>query len=127
MPVSISYSDLRMITFSILYAPTLTFPLLALIINILYEGHDEIFKEWFGYAGNFDAQPFCGKPLPRFNYPDEAQIAIMCSDKRYKVLLLSLILLKVMLMPRASSMKQSQTLRQGSRKCQTYHLGLTFG
>jgi siroheme synthase (precorrin-2 oxidase/ferrochelatase) len=94
MPLTVTYSDLRMIIFSTLYSPTLAFPMVATIINLLHEGYDEILKQLFGYRGNFDAQPFCSNALPRTLYPDEAQIAIMCSDKRYRVRTASLIVSK---------------------------------
>lgn len=111
MPITITYSDLRMILFGTLYSPTLAFPLVATIITLLYEGYDDILKQLFGYPGNFDAQPFCSSALPRTLYPDEAHISIMCSDKRYRVRRAFRNLFEVILTRRISSMRQSQILK----------------
>ena len=111
MPLTITYSDLRKILFGTLYSPTLAFPMVATIINLLYEGYDDIIKQIFGYPGNFDAQPFCSNALPRTLYPDEAQISIMCSDKRYRVRRAFRNLFEVILTQRISSTRQSQILK----------------
>ena len=84
MPVSISYSELRMIMFSGLYSPTAAFPMFASILNLLHEGYFDVLKQLFGYGQNFDGCTYCGKNFPSLALPKEAQIAIMCSDKRYK-------------------------------------------
>lgn len=82
-PVIITYEDLRMLTFTILYSPTSTFHILAMVADLLYRGSYDILEQIFKFR--LDIQPFCGSPLPAMSYPNEAQNAIMCSDKRYVV------------------------------------------
>lgn len=82
-PVIITYEDLRMLTFTILYSPTSNFQILAMVADLLYRGSYDILEQIFRFG--LDITPFCGSPLPEMSYPNEAQNAIMCSDKRYVV------------------------------------------
>ena len=84
IPVTFSHGELKSLIFSSLYAPTLGFPTLALIINILHEGNEEVLKQIFGTL-LYDRPAVCAPPLPAQAYPGDAQSAIMCSDKRYPV------------------------------------------
>ena len=84
-PVVISYSDFRLLLFTILYGPTAGFSALALMMNMIYEGQGEQLGQFLAPAYVQDLKPVCSNPLPAWTYPNEAQNAIMCSDKRYKV------------------------------------------
>ncbi|RDL35439.1 uncharacterized protein BP5553_07370 [Venustampulla echinocandica] len=85
MPIVISYSDIRLVLFVCLYAPTQTFPIVAMILDSLYRGSDAVVGQIFGWPPDLELQPFCGPPPPPSLYPNEAQAAIMCSDKRYEL------------------------------------------
>jgi hypothetical protein len=84
-PIIISISDIRLILFSTLYAPTGTFPIVASFINLVYEGQGELLGQLFGAALVHDLKSTCEPQLPAFLSPSDAQLAIMCSDKRYPV------------------------------------------
>ncbi|KAK7755164.1 hypothetical protein SLS62_002979 [Diatrype stigma] len=78
LPVLITASDLKAIVFSTLYAPITAFPGLATLLDVILEGHlDQI-------AGSPVIPQLCHNiDLPI--WPTDAQAAVMCSDKRYKV------------------------------------------
>lgn len=82
IPYVITHSMLRQIMFSIMYFPNTGFPLAALIANFLYYGHGEILGEIY-YLPELGA--LCGPQPPAYAFLNEAQPAIMCSDKRYPV------------------------------------------
>lgn len=80
-PVVITYSDIRRTFFSSLYAPIMGFQIIAWVVGIIIE------KNYLPLAPLF-ALPYpfsmvCQQPAPAWQYPNEAQYAIMCSDKRY--------------------------------------------
>jgi hypothetical protein len=85
-PSVITYNTIKPIIFGGLYSPLHAFPLFARIFNMVYEGeanqlHDIILQP----HSIMDYEPFCSpQMLTTFN-PGDAQYAIMCSDKRYKV------------------------------------------
>lgn len=80
IPYVITHSVLRQIMFSIMYFPNIGFPVAALIANFLYYGHGEVLGET-PYLPELEA--LCGPQPPAYAFPNEAQPAIMCSDKRY--------------------------------------------
>jgi pimeloyl-ACP methyl ester carboxylesterase len=82
-PVIITYSDIRRICFSILYAPTYGFYSLAIIMDFILKGELQWIAQIFSIAFPFEIFPVCGEPGPAWMYPNEAQSSIMCSDKRY--------------------------------------------
>ncbi|PVH79184.1 alpha/beta-hydrolase [Cadophora sp. DSE1049] len=79
-PIVITNSHIRMILFSILYNPNVGFSALAWIFDMLSRGDDEILGQIIALP---EPEPFCAANLPAELFPNEAQIAIMCSDKRY--------------------------------------------
>lgn len=81
-PVLITHSHVRLILFSILYAPNSGFMAVAWIFDLLSRGYDDILGLIFQLP---EPEPFCAANLPAEIFPNEAQIAIMCSDKRYPV------------------------------------------
>jgi hypothetical protein len=82
MPVVITHSTVKMVTFLMLYLPNLTFPLLALMADLLDRGQAALLAELFQIPEPSD---LCGPKAPPYTFPNEAQSAIMCSDKRYPV------------------------------------------
>ncbi|KAH8668263.1 Alpha/Beta hydrolase protein [Tricladium varicosporioides] len=83
MPLVVSYSDIRRVIFSTLYAPTTTYPGVAMIMDFIYRGNLDILARIFTLSPMLELKPFCGPSPPAYFYPNEAQSAIMCSDKRY--------------------------------------------
>lgn len=71
-----------MILFSVLYNPNVGFSAVAWIFDMLSRGEDEILGQIVALP---EPEPFCAATLPAELFPNEAQIAIMCSDKRYPV------------------------------------------
>ena len=86
LPEVIYESDIRGILFSSLYHPMSTFPMIATMFNQLDRGNNE-FVKFFLAVFNFgtDLPSLCGPSPPPEAFPDEALLAIMCSDKRYPV------------------------------------------
>ncbi len=78
-PAILSKSLARQVVFAILYTPQTGFQSLAFILDLLYRGFGDALAPAFRMPG---LSPFCGAGLPPYVFPDEAQIAIMCSDKR---------------------------------------------
>ncbi|CAG8973623.1 hypothetical protein HYALB_00002188 [Hymenoscyphus albidus] len=81
VPLIITNEDFRSLMFVILYSPTANFHILAMVADLLYRGLYDILEQIFKVS--LDLQPFCGAAPPAMSYPNEAQLAIMCSDKRY--------------------------------------------
>ncbi|KAG4417337.1 hypothetical protein IFR04_009552 [Cadophora malorum] len=79
-PFIITNSHIRMILFSVLYNPNVGFSAVAWIFDMLSRGEDEILGQIVALP---EPEPFCAATLPAELFPNEAQIAIMCSDKRY--------------------------------------------
>ncbi|KAI2629118.1 TAP-like protein-domain-containing protein [Hypomontagnella submonticulosa] len=77
-PTLITASDFKMIIFSALYAPTLAFPSIAVLLKALVDGrlHEMVFST--------PPALFChNMTMPL--WPDDAQKVIGCSDKRYRL------------------------------------------
>jgi hypothetical protein len=81
-PIIVTESVLKQFMFAFLYAPIATFPLAAIIVDILYRGQGEMLGEIFIMP---EVERVCGPQPPAYTFPDEAQPAIMCSDKRHPV------------------------------------------
>ncbi|RDW94622.1 hypothetical protein BP5796_00385 [Coleophoma crateriformis] len=75
------YDNIRMLLFTSIYFPSQTFPILANILDILHRGDESEIQATFR-VGSLDSI-VCGPQAPASYYPGDAQIAIMCSDKRY--------------------------------------------
>jgi len=71
--------------FSALYRPTVGFPPIAYLFDLIYRREYETIGQILGAPIAFHRKPTCGLPGPYWAYPEEAQRAIMCSDKRYPV------------------------------------------
>lgn len=88
IPMTASVSFLRQVIFSTLYAPIGGFPIVAEILDALEKGKDDIVLGWLRpFSVFFDYQPYCSKAAGPFSGLGgfEAQKAIVCADKRYKV------------------------------------------
>jgi hypothetical protein len=81
-----------MILFSTLYGPTAAFPLVAFLVNFIYIGLGEQIAQALSLPYAYDLKTTCGTPLPSWMYPNDAQNAIMCSDKRHPVSFFIIIL-----------------------------------
>lgn len=83
-PIVVTHSHLKMVLFSTLYSPTAIFGAVAMIFDQLSRGQDELLAMIFGVLMP-ELEPACAANVPAEFFPDEAQSAIMCSDKRYTV------------------------------------------
>ncbi|PBP18219.1 proteinase [Diplocarpon rosae] len=79
-PIVITLSQVRMILFGILYSPNVGFTGVASVFDQLDRGNDDVLAQLFPLS---EPEPFCAANIPAEIFPNEAQIAIMCSDKRY--------------------------------------------
>lgn len=87
-PFILTYSDIKFVVFMALYAPMQGFRSLAALLVIL----ERNLGDWFEFdttPPSYDLKPVCEHSQPRWSYADDAQRAIMCSDKRYPVSKLS--------------------------------------
>ncbi|KAA8573083.1 hypothetical protein EYC84_003613 [Monilinia fructicola] len=81
-PFILTYSDIKFVVFMALYAPMQGFRSLAALLVIL----ERNLGDWFEFdttPPSYDLKPVCEHSQPRWSYADDAQRAIMCSDKRY--------------------------------------------
>ncbi|KAJ5050550.1 uncharacterized protein L3040_002427 [Drepanopeziza brunnea f. sp. 'multigermtubi'] len=79
-PVVTTISQVRMMLFSILYSPNRGFPAVAWIFDQLLRGNEDVLAQVFPLP---EPELLCAPQTPAEVLPNEAQIAIMCSDKRY--------------------------------------------
>ncbi|KAK8041291.1 hydrolase [Apiospora phragmitis] len=79
IPAILNTGDIRMILFQALYAPNLAYPSVAQLLQAIYT--DQGLERWINplILGGL-----C-KNLSLPIWPDDAQKAVMCSDKRYKL------------------------------------------
>ena len=84
-PVIVTYGDIRSLAFVILYSPTIGFDTLAMIIDMIIQKNYQLLAALWAIPIPFSMfpDPVCEQPRPAWMYPNEAQPAIMCSDKRY--------------------------------------------
>lgn len=83
-PLILTYSDVKFLIFMALYAPMQGFRSVAGLLDIL----ERNLGDWFGVyptPPSYDLKPVCAHSQPRWSYPDDAQRAILCSDKKYPV------------------------------------------
>ncbi|KAL3423755.1 hypothetical protein PVAG01_05502 [Phlyctema vagabunda] len=80
-PVILHYEQLKAAVFSAIYFPSSTFPPLATLLDMVYR-NDEKALQMGMRAPTLGTLP-CGSKAPTWLYPGDAQMAIMCSDKRY--------------------------------------------
>ena len=85
LPMIVNYSDLRLLLFVTLYSPTQSFNGIAMVVDLLYRGIDSILSQIFAWPSALELPAYCGPPISSQYYANEAQPAIMCSDKRYVV------------------------------------------
>jgi hypothetical protein len=91
LPLIISYTDIKLLLFLTLYAPTATFDVVSQILDLLDRGLHSILSTIFVWPPIYELPSFCGPPPSPQYYATEAQTAIICSDKRYNVSLGRLI------------------------------------
>lgn len=80
LPSVLTISLVKQLLFAATYAPMTTFPLVALLMNELYNGIDLASQ-----LGGPDLVPFCGLKQKIAIYPDDSSTAIGCSDWRKNV------------------------------------------
>ena len=80
LPLSLTTSDVKLVIFQSLYSPVKLFPVLAIVLDLIYRDKD--------------LTPLLSRPdlgfacLPNQNlrlYPDDSSFATSCSDRQYKV------------------------------------------
>lgn len=126
-PVIVTYSDFRMLMFAVLYGPTAGFPAIAYFANLLYLGQREAIGQLLASSVVlYDLGPICDSSLPTWSYPTEAQVAIMCSDKRYPVCR-GTHFSSYYPLTKPSLMTPFPTWKPNSRKWPISHRGLMFG
>ena len=84
-PAIITYEILKSIMFISLYFPLMTFPAAALLLDLFYRNDVEVLMSVFVLPPSIDIKPYCAGFVPPGYQVDDAQKAIMCSDKRYPV------------------------------------------
>lgn len=117
-PIVVTYSEVELLLFGVLYTPSQLFPAVAQIVDLLYQGHTEILGQIWSLP--YDHEPFCSPSLPSYMFANEAQNAIMCSDKRYPVSSVKSkqtnhVLIFHFFLP--SLMRAYQRLRKDTRRC----------
>jgi pimeloyl-ACP methyl ester carboxylesterase len=88
MPVIITYTDIRLLMFLTLYAPTKTFNVIAQVLDLIDRELYSILSTIFAWPAEYELPAFCGTSTSASHstgYGSEAQFAIICSDKRYIV------------------------------------------
>ncbi|KAL8392788.1 hypothetical protein RB595_002824 [Gaeumannomyces hyphopodioides] len=78
MPVLLRASDLKTAVFGMLYSPVATFPTLSLLLFIIESGLD---LSRLVVPPNL--APVCSATYVPVQYPEDSQLAIMCSDRRH--------------------------------------------
>ena len=80
-PFILTIDDLRSILFSALYTPNVMFKVVALLLDAILEENYQILEAMYTLARR---DSFC-IAQPESGYPTDAQLAIICGDKRYPV------------------------------------------
>lgn len=80
VPITVTASDIRQMLFSAIYSPVKLFPVVALVLDLIYRDEDIT-----ALATVPDLTAVCAPNLKLRHYPDESNIAISCSDRQYKV------------------------------------------
>ncbi|RYP75262.1 hypothetical protein DL770_007457 [Monosporascus sp. CRB-9-2] len=78
VPALVTAGDVKMVLFSSLYSPVAAFPIVASLLNVIFEGR----------LNQSTAPPIFPRLCHGLNlpvWPDDSQATIMCSDKRYKL------------------------------------------
>jgi len=83
VPVMITASEIKRMLFGSLYLPIASFPVIALVLNLIYENKADALGPLLMLGG--ELQDYCSPGLPAAYLPDDASIANMCGDKRYPV------------------------------------------
>ncbi|APA08232.1 hypothetical protein sscle_03g030020 [Sclerotinia sclerotiorum 1980 UF-70] len=81
-PFLMTYSDVKLLIFGALYAPIQGFASVAQLLDNL----ERSLGDWFEFTPtplSYDLKPVCEHAQPRWSYPNDAQRAILCSDKKY--------------------------------------------
>ena len=80
IPFMVSYMDVKQILLIATYLPTMLFPLVAYIINLIYSG-----ENLSPIAVPPDLAPLCDAEFGLITYPGDANIGCLCSDQRWQV------------------------------------------
>ncbi|ESZ96084.1 hypothetical protein SBOR_3561 [Sclerotinia borealis F-4128] len=82
IPSILTYSDIKFIIFTTLYGPMQGFRSVAALLDVL----ERNLGDWIEFEPippSYDLKPVCAHSQPRWSYPDDAQRAILCGDKKY--------------------------------------------
>lgn len=124
-PAIIHYDYIKTLLFGAAYSPTMSFPLVAVFMDVLYRRNEEAIRQTIRVPSL--APQACGPAMPVWMYPGDAQAAIMCSDKRYPVSRLSITTKLRDLLTRRSSMQVFKHSKEFSKPSPRAHLLPMYG
>lgn len=84
-PAVFTHYLLKYVIFSFFYSPIVTFPIMAQILDMLHRGDEKTLLSIFATGNAINQDMFCSDEIFSGYEGQDAQLAIMCSDKRYPV------------------------------------------
>jgi pimeloyl-ACP methyl ester carboxylesterase len=84
-PVILTHDLMKMIIFQILYSPIAAFPIMAELLDMQYRRDEKTLLSIFMIGNGINLSVFCSNQITYGYEGRDAQLAIMCSDKRYPV------------------------------------------
>jgi pimeloyl-ACP methyl ester carboxylesterase len=84
-PAVLTHYLLKSVTFQLFYSPIATFPAMAQILDMLHRGDETTLLSIFMTGNAVNQDLFCSNQIFSGYEGRDAQLAIMCSDKRYPV------------------------------------------
>jgi len=84
-PTVFTHDFLKIFIFQLIYSPIMTFPIMAQILDMLHRGDEATLLSIFASGNAANQDIFCSNQIFSGYEGRDAQLAIMCSDKRYPV------------------------------------------
>jgi pimeloyl-ACP methyl ester carboxylesterase len=84
-PTVFTHDILKFFIFRFLYSPIAAFPMMALILDMVHRGDERSLLSIFAAGNAINQDMFCSNQILSGYEGRDAQLAIMCSDKRYPV------------------------------------------
>jgi pimeloyl-ACP methyl ester carboxylesterase len=84
-PTVFTHHFLKFFIFQLIYSPITTFPIMAQILDMLHRGDETTLLSIFSTGNGINQDIFCSNQIFSGYEGQDAQLAIMCSDKRYPV------------------------------------------
>jgi pimeloyl-ACP methyl ester carboxylesterase len=84
-PTVLAHDMLKSVIFQSLYSPIITFPIMAQILDMHHRRDEKTLLSIFTYGNGANPEIFCSNRITAGYEGQDAQLAIMCSDKRYPV------------------------------------------